>query len=194
MRLATALLFFGCLTASANASVIDVNNLIPPTASGAVEPAGFGRGQTFQMGQTGSLDRIAVSILNNNPAQGPVTVKLYELNGTETNGAPLSAAATATVELNSGSDPTVYDFHFANLNYPAGQKLAFALYGRFVGLALADAGPPNAEPIIVDDEKLFFAERHAVFATYVTPVPEPCLAPMVVVSSVMLLMRGKRCV
>ena len=86
------------------------------------------------------------------------------------------------------------DFHFANLNYPAGKKLAFALYGKFVGLALADAGPPDAKPLVVDDEKLFFAERHAVFATYVTPVPEPCFGALAAVPSVMILMRRKRCV
>jgi hypothetical protein len=129
MKFTVAILFFACLLSSAKASVIDVSNLMPHSAHGSVDPSGFGRGQTFQMGQAGSLNRIAVSVINDLFTPGQATLKLYELTGTEVTGIPIPTIATSTANIAGGNVATIYDFNFSGLNFPAGKKLAFGLYG-----------------------------------------------------------------
>lgn len=190
MRLLAALLLSFCVNASASASEFDINYLFTPSASGSIEPSAMGRGQTFQMGKSGSLDQIIVTAGYFNSGQATATLKLYDLVGIETNGSPLTLIATSTTVISDYSIQANRTFNFQNLNFPAGKKLAFALFGHIsISIGLGGAGPPNSTPIVVSNDSIFFTSRTASFATMITLVPEPTTLSLALVSTIGLFRR-----
>ncbi len=192
MRLAVALVWFACVVSSVQASEYDIYYLFSPDARGSVDQT-LGRGQTFQMGKSGALEQIIVTANVYNGGQGMGTLKLYELSGNETSGSPLTSIAASTALITGGTVPNNYTFTFQNLNFPAGKKLAFALFGNnSISIGLGGDGPPNSSPIVVDDGKIVFTARTASFATVITPVPEPSGFALGLVAAVAIVSRNKK--
>jgi hypothetical protein len=192
MRIVAALLLSICVATFAGAGEYDINYLFQTPHSGSIEPT-LGRGQTFQMGKAGSLDQIIVRAGFFNGGQTVATLNLYELTGDESNGAALPAPiASSTAILPGNGIQANHAFNFQNLSFPAGKKLAFAMFGHIsISIGLGLAPPPNSTPIVVSNGNIFYTLRTASFATVITPVPEPSTLSLALVPA-LAIFRGRR--
>lgn len=193
MKLAVVFMMSLLMTTCTNAEVYDINHLFAPNATGSITPATLGRGQTFQMGKSGSLDQIIVTAGFYNSFATTATLKLYELTGNELNGAALaSPIATSTAVIPADNTQANHTFNFQNLNFPAGKKLAFAMFGHIsLSIGLGGAPPANSTPIVVDNGNIFYTARTASFATVITPVPEPSTLSLAAISLITLARRRR---
>jgi hypothetical protein len=189
MRFALIALLFVCLTATAGASQIDVDNRERGGTydewAGLNSPL-INAGNVFWMGQHARLDAISVSFRSSDP--WPTVVELYRKSGQE-----LTLLGASSVSIPFSDEFAFYSFPFEGLTFDEGEELAFIIRGH--GIAGVRSVPLANSPYIhllqyYPQDELEFREGYGLrFATYITPVPEPSTIVLALVAVVAFRMR-----
>lgn len=175
LRLVPVAMFF-LLSGFAEASQLDVDHLVP--SLGRVEiHADSACGQTFTMGQTGTLDSIVIRAANASPMAQDTKLEVYRFsNNTLTKlgeSQRLVEVLVASIE---------YEFEFEGVSASAGEELAFLIFSDYALADVTDVDLSSSEPLLLRNGQLQVGGQYeVVFATYITPVPE-CSAALLMAS------------
>lgn len=178
LQLACTALTLVCVTSTAEASRLDIDNLIPTTSWSESNSPFFSIGQTFTTSETGSLDEVVLRlsvVAGSHPRTA--SLEIYKFNDRVFN-----KIGDSSLSVDSGFNFKEFHFGFANLNLIAGEPYAFLLISKDVRVGTTGLNLPNTEALHLQLDGLFEGRAEIVFATYITPIPEPSTILLALIS------------
>lgn len=164
----------------AEASQLDYDFLGMGKLWATIDNASSIHGQTFISSRTASIDKIVLAIGNASATTQEVSVEIYKFNSFDNSfGAKLGQSQAVVYP---GIDSTEYGFDLDSVNAVAHEPLAFLVYGQFCLGAVTDVRLQDSEPFLFENGVLHFGVTNIVYATYITPIPEPSAIALALVA------------